>query len=165
MIVNNLGRDIEIAIRQELERQAVQEIPEITPIIKLMIAFQTRFEELLKAVITSRTNKEKLPPIDMLSIIGSEKDWYQAEMTLLATPHNLPAIVVTLWTICELTEKSGEFYLQISRNTAQPSERLFYNSLAEIKKILKRRLNGILHSIYNEVWGDIGFAPFILKKD
>lgn len=160
---------IQFALRLEnacivtLEDEADHAPNMLKSLIELAIGCQKNFYSLIGQASRINANTEKYPIVDPLSLVSSEADWRNAFDGFTEQPHDLALAIVHLWTIYELFEKSGQFYQQAALNSPYPAERLFYSSLAEAKKMLKRRLDSAIRVISNEIWGEIGFAPFALK--
>lgn len=70
-----------------------------------------------------------------------------------------------LWTLYALYDRTFQYYRQASHNTPQPTDKYFYSSLAEVKNIVRRRIDAASRVLSNEVWGQVGFAPFIIGKE
>lgn len=74
-------------------------------------------------------------------------------------------LYMTLSTLSIIIERSLQFYRQAANNSAYEYEKIFFNSLAEQKKVLKRRIESALRIVYNSLWSQVGFAPFIFGKE
>jgi hypothetical protein len=83
----------------------------------------------------------------------------------LASAGNTTNDLVALWAIYAALDKSAQFYRQAVLNTPYPLPRLFWGSLAEIKTMMRRRVDGLLRVMYNGIWEQIGFAPFALGRE
>ena len=64
-----------------------------------------------------------------------------------------------------MLDKNTQFYQQASKHSMQPQVRLFFGSVAELKLMLRRRIDGVERVVANQVWKSVGFAPGLLGKD
>lgn len=148
---------LEAAIGMKVKQLKETESTDAKLLLDMIELFEHRLESLLRTV-------DESPVFDPFELLGDETLWIQASSNLLTTPHDSATTLTMLWTLCELTEHSGQFYYQAAANAPHLSERLFFRSLFEVKKMLHRKLNNVLRTIYNDIWGMIGFAPFDLTR-
>ena len=148
---------LEAAIGLKVKKLKETEPDNAKHLLDMIELFEHRLETLLRTV-------NETPVFDPFELLGDETLWIQASSNLLTTSHDAATTLTMLWTLCELTEHSGQFYYQAAANAPHLSERLFFRSLSEVKKLLYRKLNNVLRTIYNDIWGTIGFAPFDLTR-
>ncbi|CVK19702.1 hypothetical protein [Sporomusa sphaeroides] len=134
------------------------------PVLGLIKNSQTEFLKLLSALNTGESDSVRYPAVTETQLLGSDAVWQQATQNTTAANACLQELTA-LWSIYITIDKCVQFYQQAAVNSAQPQARLFFSSLSHVKKILRRRLDGIIQIYYNYYWGELGFAPFILGKD
>lgn len=156
---------LEASIRQELENMGGHLPPTLQPFIEAIHKFQAGFELLLDRAQGVDVNKGKFPPVSARELLGEDDAWQHLTKSFSSAQDKSLTNLTALWMIYTLIEKSTQFYQQASKNSAHPAERLFFGSLAEIKGMLRRRIDSLTRIMYNELWGEVGFAPFILGKD
>lgn len=154
--------EFETAITSQLLEISVA--ADIVPIITLIQRCQNEFVALLSTANTINIDIASLPPVNESQLLGADVAWQQYVVNQEVTNANMQ-IVLTLWSVYTVIEKSAQFYQQAATNSPHPQERLFFNSLSHVKRILLRRLSGIVQSYSNYYWGKLGFAPFMLGKD
>lgn len=150
--------DMEAAVRLKVEYLLEQATDDIRPLLEMVIAFEIRLEKLLQSA-------QDASVLDPFELLGEENLWLQATANLLTKPHDQAGSIVLLWILNDLTDHTIRFYQQAAANSSHPMSRIFYSSVAEVKKMIRRKLSNPLRTIYNEVWGQIGFAPFDLTRD
>lgn len=156
---------MEASIRQEIEHFTKQAPSELNALLGIVGKFQVEFELLLDRAQCTDINTGRYPAVDATLLLGSDDDWQVVVQKFAAAQDKTAANLTLLWMIHSLVEKSGQFYQQAGLNSAHPSTRLFMSSLTETKNMLRRRIDGVLRVMYNEIWSDIGFAPVQLGKD
>ena len=143
---------LETALRRKVEELSGSASENTKPFLDLVIAFEIRVEHLL-------TLPYNVPP-DPFELLGEERLWIESSVQMLTNHYDRGTMLIVLWSLVDLTERSVRYYHQASANSAMPHQRIFYSSLAEAKKMLKRKLEHNLRSVYNEIWAQTGFAPF-----
>jgi hypothetical protein len=156
---------MEGAVRQEMEALVSQVSPELLQAISLINKFQVEFELLLDRVQCVDINTGKYPAVDAAVLLGNDEVWQKALQQLGERTVKSSIDLTVLWMIHSLVEKSGQYYHQAALNSAHPATRLLLSSLAETKNMLKRRVDSLLRVLYNGIWSEIGFAPFVLGRD
>ena len=162
MLPMQFAIELETAIIGHLEELTATE--EAGTIISLISASQKKFLELLESANTINIDMAAYPPVDEADLLGKDSTWQQLTLQKEVTNASLPMLLV-FWQISIEIDKTAQFYQQAASNSAHPQTRLFLNSLSHVKKILLRRLNGIIQGYSNYYWGELGFAPFLLGKD
>lgn len=165
MRVFQFAAAMEASIRQEAERITDQVPAGLEPVLAAVAAFQAEFELLIDRAQYTDVDTGRYPEVGTTTLLGTEKVWLGAAARLKEAGANNAAVLATLWLLYSLVDKSGQFYQQAALNSAHPATRLYLSSLAEVKAMLRRRLDSLLRMVYNEVWADVGFAPFLLGKD
>ena len=94
-----------------------------------------------------------------------DQAWQSSINDASSSPESLVKWQYALWAIQELYERLFQFYIQASRNAYSTDEKLFFSSMAEVKNVIRRRLDTVSRIISNEIWGKLGFAPFALGKE
>lgn len=143
---------LEEELRQRFEDISSSAPEELQPIMNLVIAFETHLIDLLQ--------ESHEVPGDYLEIIGEERLWIKASQGVLEGSSNKSIILSLLWSAVDLTERSIRYYHQASVNSSALSQRLFFSSIVEMKKIIKKKLDHLLRIVHNEVWQITGFAPY-----
>ena len=138
----------------------------LVPSMTIISRFQQNFHTLLTAASAVNVDTHRYPAVDTAVLLGSDSDWQQlmARNKQETDPVSLPALTA-LWSVYTLFDRSAQYYQQAAANNPHPATRLFFHSLAETKKIMRGRLAGIIQSLLNHYWGQLGFAPFILGKE
>ncbi|CQR74541.1 hypothetical protein SOV_26470 [Sporomusa ovata DSM 2662] len=162
MLPLHFAIELETAINSQLTKLAAPD--DIIPVITLIHNCQMNFLELLSAASTVNIDIAPYPLVTEDQLLGSDASWQQLTLHTNATNVSLQ-VFTTLWPIYMATGKTVQFYQQAAVNSAQPQTRLFFSSLSHVKKILCRRLDGIIQIYNNHYWGELGFAPFVLGKD
>lgn len=156
----------------EIETAIGSEIASITdivtgnfPFIILLKQFQDGFLQLLLAAEETNIDMTQYPIVDENKLLGSDIVWQEAiNPSKINTNINI-TVLSKLWAINTAIDKSVQFYHQAAINSAHPQTRIYFSSLSHIKKILQRRMNGIIQIYDNHYWGELGFAPFMLGKN
>jgi hypothetical protein len=138
--------------------------PGNTQVISLITSFQKELLQLLSMANQIDIDNASYPTIDETHLLGPDSQWQEVTKNTVAVSTSLQTSV-TLWSIYATMDKSLQFYQQAATNSAHPQTRLFFSSLSHVKKILLRRLDGIIKIYDNHYWGNLGFAPFLLGKD
>lgn len=156
---------MEASIRQEIEAVIRQAPGELQPFWEAIGKFQVEFELLLDRAQYINVDSGRYPMVDSAALLGSDDAWQKIRQNFAIVSDKNISSLTALWMTYALVEKSGQFYQQAAANSAHPSTRLFFGSLAETKNMLRRRIDGLMRVLYNEIWAEIGFAPFLLGKD
>ena len=160
----NFAAAMEGTIRQELELISKRSSSQLQPFWEMVSKFQAEFELLLDKAQYTNIDTHSYPVVDASILLGADNVWQEIVYNFGQAEKNNTDMAV-LWMMQAATEKSGQFYIQAAANSAHPSTRIFFSSLAEAKNMLRRRFDKMLRILYNENWGNLGFAPFILGKD
>jgi len=156
---------MESGIRQEIEYIGREAPPELKPFLDIVGKFQVEFELLLDRGQCTNIDTGCYPEVDPLVLLGTDSQWQELTRVFGQVAEKSTADLTALWMIQALIEKSGQLYQQASINSAYPATRLFMRSMTEAKSMLRRRIDGLLRVLYNEMWADLGFAPLVLGKD
>lgn len=148
---------LEEELRQRFEDISSSAPEELQPVMNLVIAFETRLINLLQQPYEA--------PGDYLEIIGEERLWVETSQGVLNESSNKSFILSLLWSAVDLTERSIRYYHQASVNSSVPSQRLFFSSIVEMKKIIKKKLDHLLRIVHNEIWRITGFAPYDCTRE
>jgi hypothetical protein len=120
------------------------------------------FLELVKQADTINIDLENYPKIDAEKILGEANILIQKMPEEFSDTHKN---ICVLWMVYALIEKSAQYYRQAALNSFHPALKIFMGSLCEVKDILRVRTAACVRIGYNDIWGKIGFAPFVLGKD
>ena len=156
--------EMEKSITANMERLQCLCSPRLEELVTRLLRCQEQFEALLEQVRATQdcTLSEETGSKRML---GDDAEW-----TMLCgkfKPDEEPQTqdFTVLWSFHSLLDKSSQFYQQASRQDPQVQLRLFFSNIAELKTVLRRRVDGVERIIANQVWAKIGFAPGLLGKD
>ena len=157
-----IALSMETAIKEELEVQLNNsQVPELRPLVELLIKGQI---SILQVLSQASNDTFAYNPIEISEkILGNDNVWKEAA-TIKNNTSSSSSCLVQLWILSSLLDKSSQYYRQTALNSAYQQSKLFFNSIAEVKVIQKRRIDSVLRSIYNIIWGDVGFAPFSLGR-
>ncbi len=156
---------LEAQIRQEVEVVMAQSPPELQAVVGAVGTFQAGIELLVDRAQYVDVDSGSYPDVNAAALLGPDSVWQEAAARLGTSGESTVVGLASLWFLIVLTEKSGQYYQQAALNSAHPATRLFFSSLAEVKSMLRRRLDGLLRQLYNAAWTQVGFAPFVLGKD
>ncbi len=156
---------LEAQIRQETEAMMAQAPAELQAVVAAVGKFQAEFELLIDRAQYVDVDTGSYPEVKAEALLGPDGVWREATARLGTPGEAMMPGLVSLWFLHTLTEKSGQFYQQAALNSAHPASRLFFGTLAEVKTMLRRRLDALLRQQYNAVWAEVGYAPFVLGKD
>lgn len=152
---------MEKTLKDEFESQVKNpQVPEFKPVFELLIQCQTSILQILSQNQNDISYNNSIEINEQ--ILGTDTNWKIAPT--ITSDTDASPYLVHLWIVNGLLDKSAQFYRQAASNSAYPQRKLFFNSIAEIKLMQKRRIDSILRSIYNIVWADVGFAPVSLGK-
>lgn len=132
------------------------------PAMNMFIAFQQQFLQILKEATLMEADAIAFPPIGS-NIIPDETEWQLIIAAYAETIHDPAQQFLRLWLVNSIFEKTAAFYRQVSISSASPALRLFASSLAEIKRIMARRVESVLRVCINKSWEKLGFCPFPLN--
>lgn len=135
-----------------------------SPVISLFENFQKEFLQLLVDASKIDVDSHSYPPVNETKLLGSDTTWQTAMGSIDTSADNIN-VLLTLWSVYTAIDKSHQFYQQAATNSPHPQTRLFFSSLSHVKKLLRRKLDGVIQIYYNHLWGELGFAPFLLGKD
>ncbi len=138
---------------------------ELTLFLQLVDQCQENFLNLLRESQQVDEDVPVYPQIQTNNLVGNDEQWSQATHAFAGLGQSSVENLTWLWMIYVLFERSAQYYQQAVANCPYPAERLFLKSLVEVKSLLKRRIDGAIRILYNEVWASVGFAPFSLGKD
>lgn len=154
------AQDIESSIVETVTQY--NNIQELKPAFNLLLDVEQKFLTILKDASCNDLHGYTFNIADLTT----EKLWAEVLNGFAKEIINMDVRKITaLWIAYTLTEKSSQFYSQVSANSAYPSERLFFSSLAEVKNIIKRQLEKMIRISNNRIWSELDFAPFALKKE
>ena len=163
--------------------EAIQYAIELETHIKNMIAVISTGSDQQMIMLANVLSKHQIKTIELLRTIQAEKgnfdpqakvsallddpEWHEAINGISGegAGRNVVSQSCNLWMLYALYDKTFQYYRQASQNTPQPTAKYFYSSFAEVKNIIRRRLDAASRVLSNEVWGQIGFAPFIIGKE
>lgn len=132
----------------------------ITDLINLHKSFINGIEQINTVNIISKSDYNDL----VETLIISNNLWEQATSNIADNKTNVKNLT-TIWMLISLIDKSAQLYQQAAINSAYPDTKLFYNFVAEFKVSLRKKLDSIMRVLYNDVWAQVGFAPFKLGRD
>ncbi len=156
--------ELETLISNQLVKLAETGAAETLAVIELIRISQAEFTQVLTTAETIDVDSMAYPGVSENQLLGSDTAWQQASRTVAAAGISFAGLGV-YWSLYTVIDKAAQFYQQAAVNSAHPQARLFFSSLSQVKKMLRRRLDGIIHIYYNHFWGELGFAPFMLGKD
>lgn len=134
---------------------------ELAELFGSFLKIEREFLELLKQAAKVNVDLENYSPVNAEKILGKPLPSWGAAGENQASQQT----VCVLWMVYALVEKSAQYYRQASLNSSHPALKLFMGSLGEVKNIFRGRAAACLRMAYNDIWGEIGFAPFVLGKD
>lgn len=153
---------IEAALREFLETDRPTMPASLQPVVDDLAGLQSRLELILDKA-TGCLDPASLPTADFAALVTPQP----TVLTMKDLPDDdnaVAAAVLVLWMLSGALEKIAQYYSQAAANSAHPALQAFCRSLAEVKKISLRRLDGSLRILYNRIWERIGFAPYTLVK-
>lgn len=138
--------------------------PEINRVLDSLLRFHGEFERLMSEVKELPEN-QPWPELSAADFVGTDEVW--RELTGSINPGTSPntADYATLWCIHALLDKSAQFYQQAARQNLPEPERLFLSSVAELKLMLRRRIDAVERVVANQVWKAVGFPPGLLGRE
>jgi hypothetical protein len=105
--------------------------------------------------------------LDSTLLIGSEDQWKRLTLPFLPSTSPIPADYTLIWCIRAMMDKSHQFYQQAAHQETAESVSLhwFFQSVAEVKRMMNRRLSGLERTFANQAWKELGFPPGLLGKE
>jgi len=155
---------LEGQVRREVEALSARAPAEPQAVVGAVAGFQAEFELLVDRAQGADIDRGRFPPVDAGALLGPDNVWQEADGGRTAAAAG-EAGLTALWLLYALMDRSGQFYQQAANNSAHPAARLFWGSLAEVKGMMRRRLDGVLRGFYNAAWTEVGYAPFVMGKD
>lgn len=166
MDIHRYALIMENSIRQEVILRQQNCPMQLKPLLEMITNYQEAHINILQQVI-DKDNLSTYPELNGLEKLF-EINWtdnFKFEVHKDASIEQLMKLYMILSILSSIIEKSLQFYRQASSNSAYEYEKIFYNSLAEQKKVVKRRIDSALRIVYNILWSLVGFAPFIFGKE
>jgi len=162
MEVWQIARDLEIAFQRQLDLFSGISSPWLVSIVHYLQKVQGLFLANLAEAAIINVDMAKYPSLEAL-LISENAEWNK--MVEKLPPLKTTEDLVILWSIYAAFDKLEQFYRQAALNSPHPLTRAYFQSLSENKTLFRRRIDGFLRSLYNDVWGKIGFAPFVLGRE
>lgn len=153
---------MEAALREFLENSRPALPTSLLPLLDDLSRIESQLELILDKA-AGCTDPVRLPAVDFSALIGPQPSTL-APKELPDDDNAMASIVLVLWMLSGTLEKMAQYYTQAAGNSAHPALQAFCRSLAEVKKISHRRLDGLLRILYNRIWERVGFAPYTLVK-
>lgn len=138
--------------------------PELCNVLELLSGFQREFE-LVMVRAQSLSAEQNMPELDTEHLLGSDENWRKLTGAFSVDSPPIAQDYTVLWSVHAMLDKNTQFYQQASKHSMQPQVRLFFGSVAELKLMLRRRIDGVERVVANQVWKSVGFAPGLLGKD
>jgi hypothetical protein len=138
--------------------------PELSRAVELLIRFHGEFERLVTTAKMS-AKEQTWPELTAAVFVGTDETWREITGSIHPGTVPLAADYTALWCIHALLDKSAQFYQQAARQNIPEQERIFLGSVAELKLILHRRMDGVERVVANQVWKSVGFPPGLLGKE
>ncbi len=162
MEVWKIAHDLEIAFQRQLDLYSGISSPWLASIVHYLQKVQVLFLENLSEAANVNVDTTKYPLLAD-TFVDENADWKKLISELPAV--NTIEDLVILWSIYASFDKLEQFYRQAGLNSPHPLTRAYFQSLSENKALFRRRIDGFLRSLSNDVWGKIGFAPFVLGRE
>lgn len=153
---------LERQINNTLQLIATDADSRIIPLVEVLAKHQGKMLEILLAVENAGIAGYSQVEIPALF---DESKWQEAVAAVNFNSKSLVTQLSLLWAIQAFYDKSFQYYRQAGQNTPFPAEKYFFSSLAEVKNMIRRRIDAVSHVLSNEIWGEIGFAPYIIGKE
>lgn len=163
MTVFEFALSLENCLLNEVKELMNKPSQQTSSLLEIVYESQQKFVNLINTTIGIPIGTTALPSVDA-SLIGKEASWNVITNDYANVSPGIDELIL-YWKLSTLTEKTAQFYQQAALNSPYPVEKLFFTSCAEVKYILKRRIQGILQIMYNHIWGEIGFNPILFGKD
>lgn len=162
MTAYEFALSLENGLHNEIEDLLEKHSITTNTLLKIIYENQKNVIDLINAASRLQIDIAVFPSLDA-SLLNDATSW-----NAITDEYKSSFIIEELfiyWKINALIEKNAQFYQQAALNSPYPSEKIFFSSLAEIKYILKRRIQGVLQIMYNHIWGEIGFNPILFGKE
>ena len=138
--------------------------PELCDILELLAGFQREFEALLEQADLLSPGQSP-PELDTERLHGTDENWRRLTSAFAADMAPNTQDYAVLWSVHAMLDKNAQFYQQASKQSLQPQFHLFFASIAELKIMLRRRIDGVERVLANQVWKSIGFSPVLLGRE
>jgi len=158
-----IARELETALQRQLDLFSGVSSSYLAPVLRYLLNIQADFAENLTVAEHVNVDITEYPPFGN-SLRSVNTDWKKLVEDNLLSPAETGDIVV-LWSIHTALDRMEQFYRQSALNSVHPLTRAYFTSLAEVKMLLRRRMDGLIRVRYNDIWEKVGFAPFSLRKD
>ncbi len=155
---------LETGIHRELKNLSTKGPPELISVTGGFVEAHAKLALMLNNISYDDLVKGKYQASELGQIMATDEEWRRQLAAFRVGPENSVDYLTALWTIHIWLDRSAQYYQQAARNSEYPSLRLFFENLAQLKQILKRRADSLLRTAYNAVWEEVGFAPFLLGK-
>ena len=133
--------------------------------IQLLCSILRNHEAEITTVLSSTLNNANSFPQINLTELVNDVEWDKVITRLNSNPRVLLAQQPMLWILHTLYDRQFQFYYQAGQNSPKLDAKVFMSSLAQVKNLVRRRLEVISRVASNEAWGQLGFAPFVLGKE
>lgn len=157
--------ELELAIEKTLTEFRPRCTDKLFNMLDMLVASQQEFVNVLTQADVTTPGRESFPVIETVRVVGAEETWRLVTATFRADEQPETSNITVLWSVCACIDRSAQFYAQAAQNSASPQSRLFFGSLAELKQMLRRKVDGILRVNENQVWSVVGFPPGRLSKE
>lgn len=154
--------EMETQINKMVQLTAAEADRERMLLVEVLIKHQGKMLEVLLAA--EKAGAKYHSQIEIPALFDEAK-WQEAMADMIIHPESLVSQLSLLWMLQALYDKSFQYYRQAGYNTPMPAAKYFYSSLAEVKNMIRRRIDAASHVLSNEVWGEIGFAPYVIGKE
>jgi len=138
--------------------------PELCDVLELLAGFQQEYELVLTHA-KSLPQEQSPPELEPSRLLGTDENWRKLTGAFLPDTAPNAQDYTVLWSVHSMLDKNAQFYQQASKQSVQPQLRLFFGSVAELKLMLRRRIDGVERVLANQVWKEVGFAPGLLGKE
>lgn len=131
-----------------------------------LISILTKHQDAIIEILANAAGSASKPlAVGNAASLFDDTLWRQSVARISENPKSLVSQAGVFWMIYALYDKSFQYYQQASQNSPMPTDKYFLTSLAEIRRVTKLRIDTVIRVLSNEVWGQIGFAPFVLGKE
>lgn len=155
---------MENGIIANLDRLKLNCSPVLAPVMEALIRAEQGIVTLVEQARPVRDG-ESVPDTELPAILSREEEWGQLQIRF--DPAAAPAVLdyTVLWSVRAMLDKSAQYYRQAAKETEPARLRLLLASVAEIKTMLRRRIDGLERIMANQAWKAVGFAPGLLAKE
>jgi hypothetical protein len=164
MKVFDYALEMEGSIQYSLNQAQRDAVPEISELLACLIKYQNDFIALLSLATEKVSDLSPFPAVKPETMLN-DAQYREIMKQITDRCAELTSDIAVIWSAYSLFERSWQFYQQASYHSVQPAARILFSSLAESKNIVRLRLDHTMRILYNEVWGRVGFAPFVLGKE